>query len=350
MRNDFECLADYLSCVASAGDSGPGMWDDRLRPLFAPAAGITASAGSHSGTPSEGGFAIAAQFVDSVWQEIVDTGAVLGMCDVVPMSRETLALPAIDQRSRAEGASRFGGTSMAWTAEGEEITASVPQWSRVELRARKVAGVVHVTDELWADAPALETAFRKLLGLEGAFVIENEIVNGEGTQGPLGVLNSGATLTVAAESGQAAGTFRAENAVSMWNSLWAPSRRNAVWIVNDEIQGQIAVAALGAGSALAKIVDFGPDGSMRLLGRPVLPVEYCPSIGTRGDVILFDPSQYIVGLRSNAFMPSIHLKFLTDESTFRVSFRLDAQPWWKGALTPLNGSGQRSAFVTLAAR
>jgi HK97 family phage major capsid protein len=83
----------------------------------------------------------------------------------------------------------------------------------------------------------------------------------------------------------------------------------------------------------------------------VIPVEYCATLGTVGDLVLADMSQYAViekgGLQQAT---SIHVAFVTDETAFRAVYRLDGQPKWRTPLTPFKGSNTLSPFVTLATR
>jgi HK97 family phage major capsid protein len=88
-----------------------------------------------------------------------------------------------------------------------------------------------------------------------------------------------------------------------------------------------------------------------LFGRPVVPVEYCSTVGDVGDVVLADFSQYVTidkgGMQSAS---SIHVRFLNDEQVLRFIYRVDGEPTWKSPLTPFKGSNTLSPFVTLAAR
>jgi len=88
-----------------------------------------------------------------------------------------------------------------------------------------------------------------------------------------------------------------------------------------------------------------------LFGRPVVPVEYAATLGTVGDVILADFSEYFLadkgGVQSAS---SIHVQFLTDQSVFRFIYRVDGQPAWSAALTPANGTNTLSPFVAVATR
>jgi len=89
----------------------------------------------------------------------------------------------------------------------------------------------------------------------------------------------------------------------------------------------------------------------RLKGRPVVPVEYCDTVGDLGDIILADFSQYAVTDRGAVqAASSIHVQFLTDQTCFRFIYEIDGQPLWPSALTPKNSTSTLSPFVALAAR
>ena len=86
-----------------------------------------------------------------------------------------------------------------------------------------------------------------------------------------------------------------------------------------------------------------------LFGRPVVPIEHCATLGTVGDIILADMTQYLFGMRSGMRTEtSIHVNFTTDETAFRMTMRNDGQPWWQAPLTPFQGTSTTSPFITIA--
>jgi HK97 family phage major capsid protein len=89
----------------------------------------------------------------------------------------------------------------------------------------------------------------------------------------------------------------------------------------------------------------------RLFNRPVIMSEHCATLGSEGDIQLLDLSAYLAitkgGIRGDS---SMSVRFLYDERTFRWLFRVDGEPTWSSALTPLNGSNTLSPFVNLAVR
>ncbi len=87
------------------------------------------------------------------------------------------------------------------------------------------------------------------------------------------------------------------------------------------------------------------------MGRPIVPIEQCDTLGTVGDVIFADWMQYMMiekgGLQAAS---SMHVLFLSDQQTFRWIFRTNGMPWWKTALTPFKGSNTLSPFLVLQSR
>jgi HK97 family phage major capsid protein len=84
--------------------------------------------------------------------------------------------------------------------------------------------------------------------------------------------------------------------------------------------------------------------------RPVLFSEKVPTLGTVGDIGLYDFSQYAVGLRADMTLAkSMHAGFQSDTSYYRAILRVDGAPKLSAPVTPAAGDTQ-SPFVVLAAR
>ena len=88
-----------------------------------------------------------------------------------------------------------------------------------------------------------------------------------------------------------------------------------------------------------------------ILGAPVIPVEYCSTLGTVGDILLVNLGEYLLaekgGLKADT---SMHVRFIYDEMAFRFVLRNDGQPIWRSARTPFQGTNKVSPFVALATR
>lgn len=343
----FESFGDFLQAVArSARRMGT---DPRL---FARAA-----AGMQEGSPADGGFAIPPEFAQSIEKNIWTAGEIISRCRRRPMSTGQLKINQIKENSRADG-SRYGGVLAYWAAEAGTVTAKKPQLRQIELNAQKLFGVWYATDELLEDAPALAAEANDAFSEELTFKVEDAIINGVGAGMPLGLLNSGAVVTVPIEAGQTIANSPASLAVNtakMYARLPAPMHKDAVWLINQDVLPYIVVMTLGGSAASQPL--FLPPGAIAntpygsLWGHPILPVEQCASFGTPGDIIFTSLSQYILGERSGPkFAQSMHVEFLSDQMCFRATWRVDGQPRWNAPVTPFKGANTLSPIVTLATR
>jgi len=169
--------------------------------------------------------------------------------------------------------------------------------------------------------------------------VEDAVFNGTGAGQPLGIMNSGAVISVTKDSGDSGATVSTPDVLQMVSRLFARSRANACWFINQDVEPKLYPLTLGSGTAV-QLLYFPPGMKWqqlrlcRMLGMPVIPVEHCATLGTPGDLILADLSQYLLADKGGPlFASSIHVRFLTGENTFRWTYRVDGQPTWKKALT-----------------
>lgn len=344
----FKSLGEQLQAIAWATKSG--QTDNRLRQEF------LAASGASAGVPSDGGYLIQKDFVAELSNKMFGGGQILPRVRRIPISGNSdgLTLTMVDETSRANG-SRWGGVQVYWGAEADAATASKPKLRQSKLELKDLIGLAYMTDRLLADASAMEAVFSQAFSEEMTFKLEDAIVNGTGAGMPLGVLNSGAVVSVAKETGQAAATINYDNVLKMWNRLWAANRAGAVWFINQDAEPQLNKLSMpiGTGGVPVYLPAGGVSGQQfsTLFGRPVVPVEYCATLGTTGDVILADLSQYVMiekgGIKADS---SIHVRFVNNENTFRYLYRTDGQPLWNSPLTPYKGSNTYSPFVKLDTR
>jgi HK97 family phage major capsid protein len=105
-----------------------------------------------------------------------------------------------------------------------------------------------------------------------------------------------------------------------------------------------------ASAPLVPLVTQQSDGNLYMLSKRILFTEKLPILGSQGDILLADFSQYAIGMRQGtALEQSQHAGFTTDQTYFRVITRVDGQGTWKTSVKPKNGSNL-SWCVTLATR
>ena len=315
-----------------------------------------AALGAGEAGGADGGFLTTVDVAQGILERMYEVGQILGLVKHIPLSgtNNALELNAIDETSRATG-SRFGGVQGYWTDEGGSVTATRPKFRKISLKLKKLAALGYATDELLGDAGALESVMNDAFAQELTFLAEDAIYEGTGGGQPLGILNAPATVSVAKETGQAAATILKENIDKMWSRMFARNRANGVWLVNQDVD--TALESLSAVVGVGGVPVWLPAGGLaeapnaRLKGRPVIPVEYAATLGTVGDIVFWDPTQYVViekgGIQAAS---SMHVAFITDEMAFRVIYRIDGAPLWHSALTPFHGTSTLSPFISLATR
>mgnify|MGYP000962574509 CR=1 FL=1 len=334
-----------------------GEWLQHVRAVGDPGSGLsTRAAGQNESTPSEGGFLVSNEFSTSL------LGDVFGTSQIAPLVRRMtistgangIDLPMIDETSRVDG-SRHGGAAANWVGEGSQITSSKVKFRNVAMKLKKLASVYYCTDELLEDAPLLAAALRSFYASEIAFSLDDAIVNGTGAGMPLGILNSSALVTVSKEAGQVADSIAYENLVKMWSRLWPRGRTNAVWLTGPGVETQLYQLTLTIGTAGQPV--FLPSGGASmapfasLFGRPIIPCEQCPKLGDKGDILLIDPSQYLlVDKGSINEASSIGVRFEYAETAFRAVYRCDGAPTWASAVTQHSSTDTVSPFVCIEAR
>ena len=106
-----------------------------------------------------------------------------------------------------------------------------------------------------------------------------------------------------------------------------------------------AVLQLKDGASRGVLFSTGQDPDVRprrrnwsLLGFPMFCSEKLPPLGTKGDLILIDPRDYLIGDRTQATIAaSDHVNFLKNHVTFRVTRRTDGQTWIEKPITCKTG-------------
>ncbi len=343
----FRSLGEQLVAVAAAarGDQASAQ---KLREVY------DAATGASEAVPSDGGTLVQSDFTTALLDRANETMVLAPRCRHINVSGNGIIAPIVDETDRATG-SRWGGVQVYRTNEAGTVTSKKPKFGSMEMKLEKIMGIGYATDEVLADAQVLEGIFSQAFVEEFGFRIDDEIVNGTGVGQMLGILNSPALVSVTKEVGQTAATILAENVINMYSRMPARNKANAVWFINSEIMPQLITLILPIGTAGVPL--YMPAGGLSgapygtIFGRPVIEVEQCAALGTVGDILFADLTQYLIiekgGMNASR---SVEVRFLYDEQVFKWTTRNNGQPMWKKYLTPYKGSATVSPFVALATR
>ena len=304
------------------------------------------------------GVAVLPEFAPDIAEVLYDENDLVGMTDQYTVKGNRMSFPRIPSRSRKTG-KRHGGLVAQWLDEGDLITPTRGRLESTELKLKKLAVCVFLTEELLADsAYALEQWVTRGVRSEMAFMIGDSIVNGKGGGRPLGYLQSSAKVTVPAVAGQASNTIVAQNILDMYARRLPNVNLNEYeWHINQNIEPQLQSMTMG--TAGAQQVVYLPPGGLSaapfatLMGLRVRATEFNPSLGQEGDIALVRMKGYTTiskgGINEVA---SQHVEFLRDIMAIKFTMRIDGRPFLDSPIEPYqsNGSDFQSNFITLQAR
>jgi HK97 family phage major capsid protein len=350
-RWGFRDFGEFCSSVKNAA-LNPGKADARL------IQNALSTYGSE-GVAADGGFAVPPEWRSSIMEAVAGEDSLLARTDQQVASGNSITFP-VDETTAWQTS---GGILAYWDGEASTMTQSKPQLKDVTLKLNRLTALVPVTEELLEDAPAMGNYVARKAAEKIAFKVTDAIINGTGAGQPLGIMNAPCKVMAAKVSTQVAATFHAKNAALMMGRMPASSFARSVWLINQDVVQQIlqlgfavtdgTTSNVGAGALYLPpngIATGSPYGS--LLGRPIVVTEACAALGTAGDVILADMSQYLTviktgGVRSDT---SMHLYFDQAVTAFRFIFRMAGQPWLSAPIARKNGSSTLSHFIYLEAR
>ena len=310
-----------------------------------------ATGGMTVGVPTDGGMFLQGE----TSQELMTNG--FNNSEILPRtSARTLAagsqfveIIGIDEISRKAG-SRGGGIRVYTNKELGQFTSSKTQFSKVRIEPQKLTGLYYASGETMRNVTFLGQEMRTLFGEEFAFKCQDLVIRGTGAGEAKGALVSDCLVTVAKETGQAADTIKTQNLSKMWARC---AGINPVWFINRDCGPELDALSITAGTAALepRFVTYDAQGILRIKGAPVITIEQCETVGTVGDIILADWSQYITANKGdiNEAM-SIHVEFIYDQETYRFIYYFDGQWRWTSAITPFKGSNTVSPCVVLASR
>lgn len=222
---------------------------------------------------------------------------------------------------------------------------------RIELNAKKLGCYTSASNELVADGVDFDKQIQDALIKTIGWFLDYAFLQGTGAGQPAGIIGNPAMVTVLKEAGQKAATLVYENVIKMYARLAPQCMGKAVWIASQTCIPQMMTLSLAIGTGGSAVPAMKEaNGEFSLLGKPVLFTEKVPALGSLGDLLLCDLSQYTIGMRKEVSLDkSIHVGWSQDISSYRAIVRADGQGSWDKAISPKAGDSL-SWCVALQAR
>jgi HK97 family phage major capsid protein len=306
--------------------------------------------GNNETVPSQGQFLLEPTLVADFLKPVHEEGPFSSRVKRMPVGSNSNYgwINGVDETSRATG-SRWGGVRGYWLSEGDTLTASQPKFRRINWELHKLAVLMYATDEILADTSMLNSIIAQSAAEELMFLCNDAILRGTGAGQCLGILNSAAVISAVRTN---ATNIDHDDILRMVARTNSRQFSNSVWFANPDIAPEIDSLNFTAGTngILSPYVTYTADGVTMLRGRPVIYNEFSPTLGSVGDLLLADLSDYLFwekgGVEAAA---SIHVQFLTDQTAFRFIYRCDGQPATYTAKTRYQSTDTESPYIALAA-
>lgn len=346
----FRDFGDYMKAVHVSSRNAAS-----IDPRFLAAGPTTLQQESVGG---DGGFAVPPDFRTMIMSKITAETSLLGRTDQYTTASNLLVLP-LDETTQWQSS---GGVKAYWEGENQAPPDTKASLTPHQTRLFKLMAIVRASDEVLEDAAGMNGWITKKVPEAIDFAVNFAIVQGTGAGMPLGILQSNALITVAAEGSQVASTILAANIEKMWARIY--DETNTVWLANPSIKPQLmALSHFIKNVAGTENVGgwplYMPPGGLSaapyatLMGRPIVYTQACEALGSLGDLILADLGQYITAVKTPGGIRqdvSIHVYFDYAVTSFRFILRIGGQPAWTKPMTDRSGNYTYSPFVALAQR
>lgn len=316
---------------------------------YAPEKLATAGSDENSVSISDpfGGFLVPRDHSAALIQRLYDFSRLANRCRRLPMPKSGhLELPAVRETSRVDG-SRLGGIVSGWTFETQLPTTSRVPAQQILMNAHTLRVLIPCTEEVLRQPSALEAFIFSAATEELAVMLDSAIISGAVAQ-PTGILQDAATIVVTKETSQSADTIVPENVLNMVGRLWPYSDNTAVFLCSRSAQKELLLNC----RELLRFAEPNAVGArMSLAGYPLLPVEQCPALGDKGDLMLVDLNEYALAQTDVQSASSAFVRWVAHERVFKFWIEVDGRSIWKEPVAPMNNAdGSQSPFVVLEDR
>lgn len=252
----------------------------------------------------------------------------------------------LDVPALRQGASGIlGGISFTAANEGTAGQSNDPKLDMITLEPQRISGYVTVGNSLLRNAPAMSAFIETLFRNDISAWLDYQFLQGPGLGYPLGMLNAPGAVKV---NRATASTIHFADIAAMLQKQIGP---NPIWIASQSAMGQIISIADANGNAMwipAAKGGIAPSLPQTLAGLPIIFTFRTPTLGNTGDLMLVDPSLYLVKLGSGPYIQaSEHVLFTSDQTVVKATLFVDGQPWCKTPVVLDDNVSVGSPYVIL---
>lgn len=311
------------------------------------------ASGMGSGVGSDGGFAIQTDFAGAIFESAVKDEGILSLVDEYTVSGSANSVSWIDINESDVSENVFGGIQVYWAAEAQAVSESKPKLKEEKIELEKLMGLAFATMELDQDSTFLDGLLTKGFTTAIRRKLVGGIIDGTGIGQMTGILKGKGLLTIDKESGQTKETINHENITEMYHRVIEPRGGGYVWLVHPDAHKELEglTKLIGTGGLPVYLPASMTGAVDTLRGLPVIATDHCSALGTAGDIILADLSDYFMPVKNQIQKDvSIHVKFDTAQNAFRFIFRANGRPKTNHLLKIKNSTKKRARYAVIANR
>jgi HK97 family phage major capsid protein len=338
----YDSMADFL---LSAYRASLGQGDEKISQVW------TIQNAMSERVPADGGYLVPEEYREDLVLASLEHSIIRPAAKVFPMQSLRAGFPAVDETTHS--GSLLGGWTASWVAEGALITDTTPGLHRDFAEAKKLAAFTTVNNELFEDAAALRAFVSNTLPQAIAWFEDDAFIAGTGQGEPKGVITSNCAVSVSRTSG----SVQHPDVVAMLKRMWPQGWQSgtARFLGGPDTLGVLIDIFQNFGAATQQAMANNPqlwydveNKCWRLFGVPLTVTEHTAAAGTLGDLVLIDPSAYVIADREvMQIRISPHPKWNQDQSVIRVIHRVDGRTWPNSPVTPVSGAATVSPVVVL---
>ena len=180
------------------------------------------------------------------------------------------------------------GTTVGWVSENESLTASDMTFDNVKLSPKHVGGLTEMSRQLiMQSSPDIEALVKADLSANIAQAIDSAIINGDGVEQPLGILNTPGVQS-------ASFSYSWDAVLAMLEKLDLVNVTPNAWFTSPKVRTQLRATLREAG-----LPGYLLEGG-RMADVPFYSSNQVPQVDAdSGNVILGDFSQILLGIWSD---------------------------------------------------
>jgi hypothetical protein len=334
---------------------GGGIWQPVTKAAMAESSGLV------------GGYLLPIDYSDALLNTIVEESFIFPRATIIPMFSREMQAPRVDVETVQTAGTNalLGGINFVWGSENAGTEVSDPTFRLGNFTAWDLLGYCVASNQWLQDAGAIQATpdaerpesnpllkaehyLIKNFGRAAAWYAELAFLQGTGTaqQMPLGVIKAPSTIQVARNT---ANLIKINDIVGMTSALLPYSWGKAVWACSPSALAQIQqLVQYFINVELGGMYKVHPKPCGVLSTFPLFITDKLPPMGTPGDLVLFDPSLYIIGMRQEVVVDvSPDDAFKNNQTTYRVWMRLDGKPMNSSPITLVDGITKASPFIAL---